>query len=154
MSETDLETRVAMLEAAEAVRALVGEYCALADARSDATALAALFTTDAVLLNAAGEFGGRDAITGFFLTGFAAPVEFSRHHVTNQTVEVSEPGLAVHRAHWLVFQGAAEESRLMFGSYQDTAVRTGDGWRFSRKVHVTGGITTLAAGWAHGFQMG
>lgn len=147
-AQEDLATRVAALEAAEAVRALVVEYCAIADARTDGAELAALFTEDGVLQNAAGEMAGHAAIAAFFAAGFATPLGLSRHLVTNQAIEVTGPDRAEHRAGWLFLHSAPEGSRVMFGSYWDTVVRTSRGWRFARKVHEVVGVVRLLDGWA------
>jgi len=150
MPEPDVESRLAHLEAKEELRAFIAAYCAACDSMSG-DAVAALFTADAVLRNAAGDHTGRDAIRAYYAAFFAAGVTFSRHHAVNQVFTLLEPDLARHEAYFIAMTGSGGQSRIAFGRYDDTLVREDGRWLFRDKRNDVAGATTLHAGWADGF---
>ncbi len=150
MTPPDLESRLARLEAKEELRDFIASYCSACDTMS-ADAVAALFTADAVLRNAAGDHAGRDAIRQYYAAFFAAGVTFSRHHAVNQVFTILAPTLARHDAYFIAMTGSGGESRITFGRYLDTLVRQDGRWLFREKRNDVTGATTLRAGWADGF---
>lgn len=150
MSPSDLELRLARLEAKEDVRATVARYCELNDEITSLEALVGLFTEDAVMTNPAGEHRGRDAISRYYHAFFDGSVQFARHHTMNQVIDIPEPDVARHRSYFLAMLGKDGESRIAFGRYDDVLVRTDGRWLFSTKVNDVVGITTVDAGWARG----
>jgi len=150
MPETDVESRLAALEAKEELRAFIAAYCRACDSMSG-DAVAAMFTADAVLRNAAGEHTGRDAIRAYYAAFYDGKVAFSRHHVLNQVITLLEPDVARHEAYFIAMTGAGGQSRIIFGCYEDTVVRQDGCWLFADKRNDVVGATSLQAGWAEGF---
>lgn len=151
MVDGDLEARVALLEAREEVRAAVLRYCELNDQVTAVDDLVAMFTEDAQLCNPAGTHDGIDAVRAYYRSFFDRGVDFARHHTMNQVITLEAADTARHEAYFLAMLGKDGESRLAFGRYDDTLVRTRTGWKFRRKVNDVIGMTTLADGWTHGF---
>ncbi|MCW2530059.1 MAG: nuclear transport factor 2 family protein [Pseudonocardiales bacterium] len=151
MTELDLETRVANLEAKEEVRAFIATYCAACDKMTETEALADLFWDNAVLRNPAGTHDGRQAIFNYYNGFFNGEGKFSRHHVLNQVITILEPDVARHEAYFVAIQGRDGESKIVYGHYDDVVVRDNGEWRFRDKVNDIVGATSLEAGWAEGF---
>lgn len=149
---TDLEARVAALEAKDEVRAAVAAYCTANDKRTALDELLDLFTEDAVMHNAAGVHTGRDAIAAYYAAFFDGSVTFARHHVLNQVVTLIEPGVATHDSYFIAFLGKGGVSRMVFGRYADTLVKTPDGWKYRKKVNDVVLSTTPGAGWLDGVE--
>jgi ketosteroid isomerase-like protein len=146
-----LETRIAQLEAAEAIRRLKAHYCDLCDDGYDADALAQLFTPDAVWDGGQlGRFEGRDAIRRFF-AGTARALSFAIHHVTNPAIAVADDAQSA-TARWYLLQAATltQRNRAVWiaGRYEDELVRVGDAWRFRSVTLRTRFFTPYASGWA------
>ena len=154
MAEMDLEARVRELEEKDEIRAFVARYCELNDALTRLDELIDLFAPDAVMENATGPHIGREAIGAYYRAFFDGTTEFARHHTTNQVIDIVEPGVARHRSYFVALLGRQGESKVAFGAYDDTIVKTDAGWKFSRKVNDVAGVTTPAEGWAHGFAAG
>jgi hypothetical protein len=141
---SDLEQRIAKLEAAEAIRAVFADYCELIDSGRLGDEFGALLSPDAVMRNP-NAVEGREAIVAYY-ENFLGTVSFSRHHIVNQKIEIDGES-ARHRAHFLAMLGREGKSLLVFGGYDDRLERGGDGWVISEKVNITRGLTTLEDGW-------
>lgn len=148
---TDLERRVADLEAKDEIRAFIADYCRLNDALTELDALVALFAEDAVMRNPTGVHDGREAIRAYYTKFFESGTLFARHHVLNQVITILEPGRARHDSYFLAFLGRDGESKLVCGAYADTLVKRDGRWLFAEKVNDIVAPTTLGAGWAEGF---
>lgn len=144
---SDLEERVAALEAKDEVRATIARYCTLNDRLTSVDELMTLFDKDAVMHNATGAIEGWDAISAYYHGFFDGSTSFARHHVVNQVITLVEPGVARHEAYFIAYLGKDGESRRVFGRYDDTLVRTDDGWKFRTKVNDSVLVTTVGAGW-------
>jgi uncharacterized protein (TIGR02246 family) len=151
MAESDVEARLAVLEAKEEIRELIALYCATNDRMDSIDLLASLFTEDAIMSNPTGSHTGRAAIHGYYTKFFDGSVKFSRHHVMNQVITILEPGVARHEAYFIAMLGRDGESKIVYGRYFDLLVKEADGWRFKDKINDIVAPTTLAAGWADGF---
>ena len=151
MTDADLQVRVALLEAREEVRAAVAHYCTVNDQITGVEELVAMFTEDAVMENPAGIHDGIEAIGAYYRAFFEKGVGFARHHTMNQVITMNGPDEARHESYFLALLGKDGESRIALGRYDDTLVRTGDGWKFKRKVNDVVGMTTVAEGWTNGF---
>lgn len=150
MPTTDIEARIAALEAKEKVKAVVADYCRKLDA-VDIEAVSDLFVADAVLANPAGEHVGHARISDYYQAFAEAGTSFTRHHVINQEIEILEPGRARHRAYFIALLGRSGESSFAVGEYDDILIETADGWKFQRKGNLVMGSTTAERGWADGF---
>jgi hypothetical protein len=142
--ETLLE-RVARLEDLEAIRTLKARYatggdlCLSTPSHDHAVALVSLFTDDAVGdYGPFGRFQGREQIVHAFENVLPGAVSWSRHYVTNPAIEVSG-NQATGGWYFLVHavpKGAPPGSPTVtfFGVYEDTYVKTAQGWRFSSLI--------------------
>jgi hypothetical protein len=122
-----------------AIAELITRYAALNDA-ADWEAVAALYAEDGSMSrpNAPDEFiSGRAAILAAFR---ARPCRASRHIVANVLVTLEDEARARATSQILLFTGsAAEDGGLpllsagapLVGSYEDSLVRTAEGWRFA-----------------------
>jgi len=147
----DIEERLARLEARNEVLATIAQYSSLNDRYGAVEALLAMFREDAVLRNPSGAREGIDAISEYYRATAVQQDGFARHHVMNQVVTFPELDVARHEAYFLAILGRDGESRLAFGRYDDVLKRDDGGWKFATKVNDVTGVTTLEAGWAHGF---
>jgi ketosteroid isomerase-like protein len=124
-----------------AIAELITRYAALNDA-GDWDAVAALYTEDGRMSRptAPDDFiAGRAAI----LAGFKSrPRRASRHFVANILITLEEETRARATSQILLFTGAAADdgglpiqsaAPPLVGSYEDTLVKTEDGWRFSER---------------------
>ena len=88
------------------------------------------FTDDAVFDSGYSEEQGRDALLAFH-AATKAMVPDIRHFVTNILVE-GDGDTATGSAYLEATTGAGgDRTAITTGRYQDTLVRTADGWRFS-----------------------
>lgn len=149
-----LEQKVDEFEAKDEVRALLLEYCRLNDALTSLDDLVDLYTDDAVLMNPAGRFEGKEAVRGYLENFFDGSVEFSRHHALQPVIEIVEPGVARLEAYFIALLGKNGSSNIAIGRYDDTLVKTEAAWRYRIKNNEVLGITTAEKGWAHGFDGG
>jgi ketosteroid isomerase-like protein len=124
-----------------AVAELIVRYAALNDA-ADWDAVAALYTEDGRMSRPTSPddfIVGRAAI----LAGFRSrPARASRHFVANILVTIEGETRARATSRILLFTGtAADDGGIPFqsatpplvGSYEDTLVKTEDGWRFAER---------------------
>jgi ketosteroid isomerase-like protein len=124
-----------------AIAELIVRYAALNDAH-DWEALAALYTEDGRMSRPTSPddfVAGRAAI----LAGFKSrPPRAARHFVANILVTLEGETRARASSQILLFTGAAADdgglpiqsaTPPLIGSYDDTLVRTEDGWRFAER---------------------
>lgn len=138
----DIQARLERLEAAEGVRELLNRYATTVDRLPPVDELADLFTEDAVLINP-DRHEGRGAILDYY-GGVLSSLEWSRHHVVNSAIELSGPGRARHRGAFFALLRRDGGDLLVFGDYDDEAVRGDDGrWRFEVKRNQISGVRTL-----------
>jgi uncharacterized protein (TIGR02246 family) len=139
---SDLETRIAALEAREAIRELIHGYGQALDTR-DFNAFADLFEPERGTWS--GGFGtatGRDEIFRMMdqTIGHAdPPVTPSSHHVfTNIRIEVDGDS-ATGSTKWTFVMPAEDGSPewVYLGHYQDSFVRSGGRWYFLRREAFT-----------------
>jgi ketosteroid isomerase-like protein len=119
----------ALTEDIEEIRKLLARYCFAIDSLN-ADGWADLFTEDGVFHYTLGEpLIGRDA-----LRQFVSMVPGDRHHLTmNEIIEVDGDGATV-RSYALVTKESPPVISAV-GDYEDTLLRTPDGWRFARRVY-------------------
>jgi uncharacterized protein (TIGR02246 family) len=151
MTQAEIEARLAILEAKEEVRDFIALYCTTTDKMNAIDDLMQLFTDDAVMHNAAGTHSGRAAIHDYYLNFFTDKTKFSRHHVLNQVITLLSPGVARHESYFIAMLGRDGESKIAYGRYHDTVVKSEGRWRFKEKVNDVVAGTSLEAGWAEGF---
>jgi uncharacterized protein (TIGR02246 family) len=122
-------------------RELVLRTAACADAH-DAVGLAALFTTDAMLVRPDGAtLQGRAAIEAAYRQRPAERI--TRHLVTNSLVDIESADAARVRSSVLLWSGNSTEpvgpqgrpaaARQLLGSFDDHCVQTPEGWRIARR---------------------
>lgn len=88
MSTTDLEQRIARLEAIEAIKQLKARYCEICDDDHNPERIASVFAPDGIWEGAGfGKAQGHDAIRELF-RGFQKLISFSQHNVMNPQIQV------------------------------------------------------------------
>lgn len=145
---TDLEQRVARLEALEAIRALDARYCRALD-DGDWDTLISLFTDDGEfvgLSRARGPAALRTFFTGLVDGGLSA----FWHHVTNLEITLDGPDAA--RAHSFLWQPCVQDGvpHIAAGRYLDTLRRVDGTWRYTTKQVAFDYFVPLTDGWDHG----
>ncbi len=144
----DSESRLAQLEAKDAIRELKARYARACDAGFDLDELAEVFSENAVFdAGAFGRHDGRRAILDYYA---AVPdsISWGMHFVANPTIAVADDGQTAE-ASWYFLQPATLSERAVWvmGSYRDEYVRESDGWRFSLvELHVEA-VTPFDVGW-------
>lgn len=139
-----LEERIARLEDAQEIGQLRARYCqALDDGRWDD--LADTFTDDGAFVGLS-TARGREEMLEFFPKLNSTTVTSWWHFSSNETIDING-GLATGST-WLlqpcVVEGA---SQLAAGRYDDTMVRTAEGWRFTERKVAFFFWSSLEAGW-------
>ncbi len=150
----DLERRLARLEAAEAIRTLIGRYAEGADRRNDPALMRPLFADDAVWEAAGfGRFTGGDVIADELARIGREQIVWTMHYMVSPVIE---PGADGHtaRAGWSLWElakvadqgkevaehGEEAADHWIAGVYDADLRREGDGWVFTR---VTLTVTLL-----------
>lgn len=156
MTNTDLERRVAQLEAREQIEAVMAEYLYLADRNPDPDRIAALFTAEAVWEprgNLAVEqvpTHGREAIRELF-AALPATMSFGAHFITNAVVEVAaDLGSAHGRWHTLELLTKENPTVQVFqlAWYENDFVREGEEWKLSHIRFEDSLSFPFTEGWA------
>lgn len=89
MSTTDLEQRIARLEAIEEIKQLKARYCEICDDDHNPDRIASVFAPDGIWEGAGfGKAQGHEAIRELF-RGFQKLISFSQHNVMNPQIEVN-----------------------------------------------------------------
>lgn len=149
----DLETRVAKLEAAEAIRHLKARYAAVCDTGYDPDKMAPLFTKDAVWDSGErfGTYTGIEEIYGFF-KGVSGLVTWALHYMIDPLIKVDDD-LEHATGSWYLFQpctlreGDKLEPVWLTGTYADTYRKEGGVWRFARVELTVQTLTPFEEGW-------
>jgi ketosteroid isomerase-like protein len=124
---------------------LVTEYCHVID-HGEAARVAELFTEDGVWASPENTMTGREAIRASFQRRQNLTSRLSRHVCCNLLVEVEDADHATGVVYLTLYRHDSETGRRVgpsaapeiVGEYRDAFVRTGEGWRFSRRdVGVT-----------------
>jgi 3-phenylpropionate/cinnamic acid dioxygenase small subunit len=117
---------------------LYARYCHAVDL-GDAEGWAATFTEDATFDSPAGALAGREALAGFVRATVERRTFQTRHLPSNIVLDATEEG-AAGRAYFAIYRCSGPEAKpeiLATGMYEDTLVRTPEGWRFkSRRAKV------------------
>jgi ketosteroid isomerase-like protein len=152
--EGDLESRLASLEAIEAIRVLKARYADVCDTGYDPERMRPFFTDDAVW-DGGPRFGrheGIEAICGFF-AGVSSQITWALHYMVAPIVEVADDGETAS-ASWYLLEPctiATDEgprAMLITGRYADRYRREPDGWKFTEVVLDCQTISPLDEGWA------
>jgi uncharacterized protein (TIGR02246 family) len=136
-----IEQRLQRIEDEQAVRDLVAQYAFSYDS-SDVDGVMALFTDDAVLVNARGTFSGRQAIDDNY-RWVNAQRTAGFHFITNTIVRVEEGGrqawLTAYFQSWAV--DLAGERRALLGTYAMRLVKRDGAWKIAG-CRITSDIST------------
>ncbi len=132
MNLEDLAARVQTLEDIEAIKKLKARYCEAADRRSE-EAFLGCFTADATWEGGSfGSYQGRDAIQKLF-RAIPDALSFAIHYVMNPQIEV-DGDRATGRWYLLepctMLEGG-EQAVWGAAYYEETYVRTEDGWKIA-----------------------
>jgi len=141
-----LADRVARLEEAEVARNLLHTYAEILDDPTPEQ-VAALFTDDGVLSVPAGDFAGRDAITGFYRDRLGPGSSEKRHFIMNVRTRPQGPGLVEVASYFVFTAREPAASGLGWGTYLDL-IEVADGVaRFRHKTITPHLATDLVGGW-------
>lgn len=132
-SSDQLLARVQVLEDIEDIRKLKAAYCAACDDDHNGDAVAALFVPDGVWESGDSHCVGHDAMREFMFgirnAGFMAR---SAHQVSNPVIEVDGDTATGAWRFLMMYTVVGDESFMrIIGRYEDTYVRTAEGWRFA-----------------------
>lgn len=154
---TDLESRIARLEAESDIRRLKARYLNACDAK-DVDAIRACFTEDAVInFPPVGEFDLEGLIGVFTQMAAATPIT-DVHQGHNAEIEVDgDEASARWNLGYATYDPRSKSFRLLANFYHDRYRRTPEGWRicYSRsepRAIVDGTLAEegIKAGWAAG----
>ncbi len=116
-----------------AIRMLTDRYSDAAN-RADFPAMAAVYTEDAELISFGNRFNGRAAIEKVFAETVGA-LEFVNQICAAGVIDVKGDRAT---ARWSVTEfvkrRGKDQLEIFIGTYEDEAVRTPQGWLFSRRV--------------------
>jgi ketosteroid isomerase-like protein len=144
----DVTGRFERLEDEAAIVRLKARYARACDAGYDAAAIAELFVADGVW-DGGDLFGraeGRDAIRDHF-AGASERITWALHFTLNPLIEVAADGRSATGS-WYLWQpctrrrAGGDQGAWLAGTYDDTYLRTDDGWRFA--------TVTVRARWLEG----
>lgn len=137
-----VEARLAILEARDAIAALMSKYLRLVDEQAGGAVIGALFSEDAVwtplgrLATENREVQGRARLRELFDT-LPASLPFTAHYIMNMEIDVA-PHASSASGIWQAFelmtltaQGRSEPV-AMVAQYENTFVKEGDEWLISR----------------------
>jgi 3-phenylpropionate/cinnamic acid dioxygenase small subunit len=136
------------LEDKDAIRELLARYCFLLDGYK-LKEFAALFTADGEWISRNGTAAGPEAIERL-LRGVVpepAPGKRRKHLTTNILIELTSDSATVASNFLVVRNSASGPVIAVAGTYDDTVVRTAEGWKFkSRRLsHDIAGESGLNA---------
>lgn len=141
-----LTARLDTLEAERAACTLMHTYAATLD-RPDPDELAALFTTDGILVTSRSTHRGHDDIAGFFRAARATDDSEKRHFLCQPAVHTTEPGLVALDCYFTYTARGAERSMLGWGTYSaQCRIESGRAYFTSLIIDVHLG-TDLGTGW-------
>jgi hypothetical protein len=140
MSGSDIEQRLARLEAVEEIRQLKHRYFAYCDDKYNPPGIAALFTEDGVWEGELfGNHIGRDAIREHF-ERVSSDIVFAAHLGMNSIIDVDGDSAT---GKWrmimpsVVMKDGVKEARWLLVAYEDSYVKTHGRWMFkTMNIHV------------------
>lgn len=135
----DLETRIAKLEAAEAIKGLKADYAKVCDTGYKPEGMFPLFTENAIWVDETGRFGhhkNREEICAFF-AGVSGAIGFALHYMIAPKITVHED-LVSAEGTWYLWQPCTIDNVPVWltGTYFDRYVKEDGVWKFS-EVHLT-----------------
>lgn len=152
-SLAQLLQRLAVLEANEALRALVSRYAEAADRRNDPAMMSAIYTDDIVwTAEGFGTYRGKQAVTSYVAKLAEDSIVWTMHYMVSPTFVV-DADVARASCHWYLFEMAqiqtdgAPLSHWIAADYRAEAVRADDGWRFCRVELRPRIISPYREGW-------
>jgi ketosteroid isomerase-like protein len=132
MTDTSIATRIAQLEAREALRELIARYCTILDG-GDFRGTAALFTEDGAFIGPTGPVTGREALVAFWTERTAlweSSFHYTHDHVFTFTSETEATGVVTGHAE----NGVGGQLVRIAYAYDDAYRRGDDGvWRFASR---------------------
>lgn len=125
---------MSMLEDKDAIRELLARYCFLLDGYQ-LREFAALFAADGEWISRNGKATGREAIERLLhgLVPEPAPGQRRKHLTTNILIELSGDSATVVSNFIVVRDSEAGPVIAVAGTYDDTVVRTSEGWKFKSR---------------------
>ncbi|HEY5210916.1 MAG TPA: nuclear transport factor 2 family protein [Stellaceae bacterium] len=143
-SAADLAARVQRLEAMEAIRQVMGDYVLAADDRHgysvNVERTMRLFAQDGVWDGGTryGRHEGGSAVRNYLLRGRAG-IDWSLHHLSNPSIDVTADGQLAHGRWYLVEmarmrKGESDETEIVWlgGLYDADFVREDGAWKFKQ----------------------
>jgi SnoaL-like domain len=150
----ELESRIARLEAIEAIRVLKARYADVCDTGYDPVRMRPFFTEDAVWDGGLrfGRYEGVDAVCGFF-AGISSEITWALHYMVAPIIDVAPDGHTATGSWYLLEPctiGTDDGPRAMVitGRYADRYRLETDGWKFSEVKLDCQTISPLDEGWA------
>lgn len=146
---SNIEQRLARLEAAEDIRRLKAKYAKICDNGYDPDQLVALFVDDSVW-DGGEHFGyhaGKETIREFFSV-VPEQISWALHMNICPDIEVSADAQTAEGT-WYLFEPFTfkGEATWLTGVYNETYRNTADGWRFETVQIVPQMITPFDTGW-------
>jgi uncharacterized protein (TIGR02246 family) len=146
-ADGDLAHRIARLETAEEVRALVAAYADVCDA-NDLEGIRTIMAPDVVLSVPGQQWSGTDEVLEFYRASWAANSNPSRHFMTNVAMAVLEPDRAEATSSFLYLSTIDGRSTIGWGAYRDTFTRRDGVLVFQSKHFDMDVMTNIEEGWA------
>jgi hypothetical protein len=144
---TDLEQRVARLEAIEEIKQLKVRYAKICDAGYSPDDVAKVFTDDAVWDGGEqlGRHEGIEAIRKFF---GETKISWAVHYMIAPAIEMSDD-LRSAKGTWYLWEPCTIEGTAIWimARYADTLVLEDDGWKFAEMLVDSQAVTPVQADW-------
>lgn len=132
---TDLEMRIARLEAAEEIKKLKSRYAQACDDGYNPETMRSIFSKDAVWDGGEifGRHEGQDAVCEFF-AGVSSQITWALHYMIAPEIEVADDAQTATGTWyiWMAFTSAGEagpQAGWVAGLYADKYRREPEGWR-------------------------
>ena len=147
-------TRLARLEAIEAIRELKARYADVCDTGYDPVRMRPFFTEDAVWDGGPrfGRYEGADAVCEFF-AGISSEITWALHYMVAPIIDVAADGRTATGSWYLlepctIATGEGPRAMVITGRYADRYRLEADGWKFSEVKLDCQTISPLDEGWA------
>jgi hypothetical protein len=152
--EEQLESRLARLEAIEAIRVLKARYADVCDTGYDPVRMRPLFTDDAVWDGGPrfGRYEGIDAVCEFF-AGISSTIIWALHYMIAPVIEVAPDGQTASGS-WYLLEPCTfatddgPRAMLITGRYAERYRLEDDCWKFSELKLDCQTLSPLDEGWA------
>lgn len=146
---TDLETRIARLEAKDDIRALKMRYARWCDRGWPPGDIDDVFVADGSWDGGDlfGRYVGKDEMLQAF-GEFAKAVTWSLHYIGSGDITLADD-LRSAESTWYIWQPLTMNGRALWhiGHYRDQHVQTPDGWRIKELVLHVEAFTPIERGW-------